>query len=102
MVLSRWPWRLAFAAATNMTTSASVRCSPLGRSTLLGRRSGLTARLSVGGDTSLRFDFVMFGCLENVKLLVLLQEYEQFSRAMGDVTPLLRQARRGPNPASNR
>jgi predicted P-loop ATPase len=46
------------AAAISLSISRSVRCSR-GRSSLFGRRNGVTVRFSFAGDTSLRFVFVM-------------------------------------------
>src|SRR5262249_26406242 len=51
IVLSRWPERLPLAVWISFSTSRSVRCSR-GRSSLLGRRVGVTVRFIVAGETS--------------------------------------------------
>src|SRR5262249_35310401 len=58
IVLSRWPQRLPLAAWISFSTSRSVRCSR-GRSSLLGRRVGVTVRFTVAGETSLRRVFAI-------------------------------------------
>ena len=55
---SRWPWRLPLAVSISFSTSRSVRCSR-GRSSLLGRRVGVTVRFTVAGETSLRRVFAI-------------------------------------------
>jgi transposase-like protein len=57
MVASRCPQRFLFAASI-ISTSRSVRCSR-GRSSLFGRRLGVTVRLSVAGDTNARCTFTI-------------------------------------------
>ena len=58
MVASRWPCRLAFAAAINRLTSGSVRYSRV-RNSAFGTRLGGTVPLTVRGDTNRRLLLAM-------------------------------------------